>query len=206
MRDAAAIEAVFERYEREGGIWAVIHLAALKAVGESGDIPLDYYRVNVGGSVSLMEVSCYKSRVSDQRSRRRPCLDTDVDTLSFPRPPPSTEHPKSFPSPRRPRYCRSHATVERKPWSKTSSRTFAGRSRQRKGKRQCGRLACGILSALPVQVTHVLSFSPAGAHPSGKLGEEPRGKPGNLLPLLAQMAVGRQKADLKVFGNDYPTP
>lgn len=49
-------------------------------------------------------------------------------------------------------------------------------------------------------------LSPAGAHPSGKLGEEPMGKPGNLLPLLAQMAVGRQKPDLKVFGDDYPTP
>ena len=48
--------------------------------------------------------------------------------------------------------------------------------------------------------------SPAGAHPSGRLGEEPRGRPGNLLPLLAQVAVGREKADLKVFGNDFPTP
>lgn len=48
--------------------------------------------------------------------------------------------------------------------------------------------------------------SPAGAYPSGKLGEEPKGRPGNLLPLLAQMAVGREKSDLKVFGNDYPTP
>lgn len=48
--------------------------------------------------------------------------------------------------------------------------------------------------------------SPAGAFPSGKLGEEPRGRPGNLLPLLAQMAVGREKSDLKVFGNDFPTP
>ena len=48
--------------------------------------------------------------------------------------------------------------------------------------------------------------SPAGAHPSGRLGEEPRGKPGNLLPLLGQMAAGRDKSELKVFGNDYPTP
>ena len=48
--------------------------------------------------------------------------------------------------------------------------------------------------------------SPAGAYPSGKLGEEPRGKPGNLLPLLAQIAIGREKSDLKIFGNDYPTP
>ena len=50
-------------------------------------------------------------------------------------------------------------------------------------------------------------YSPAGAHPSGMIGEDPRGRPGNLLPLLAYMAVGRIKdATLKVFGNDYPTP
>lgn len=51
------------------------------------------------------------------------------------------------------------------------------------------------------------SPSPAGAHPSGFIGEDPRGRPGNLLPLLAQMAVGRVKDPvLKVFGNNYPTP
>ncbi|RDB19506.1 UDP-glucose 4-epimerase [Hypsizygus marmoreus] len=50
-------------------------------------------------------------------------------------------------------------------------------------------------------------FNPAGAHPSGLIGEDPRGRPGNLLPLLAHMAVGRVKdATLRVFGNDYPTP
>jgi len=48
--------------------------------------------------------------------------------------------------------------------------------------------------------------SPAGAHPSGLIGEEPKGRPGNLLPLLAHMAIGRVKdSTLKVFGNDYPT-
>ncbi|KAI0031034.1 hypothetical protein K488DRAFT_79302 [Vararia minispora EC-137] len=47
---------------------------------------------------------------------------------------------------------------------------------------------------------------PAGAHPSGLIGEDPCGRPGNLLPLLAQMAGGRIPADLQVFGNDYPTP
>lgn len=53
----------------------------------------------------------------------------------------------------------------------------------------------------------ILTRSPAGAHPSGLIGEDPRGRPGNLLPLLAHMAVGRVKdAKLQVFGNDYPTP
>lgn len=50
-------------------------------------------------------------------------------------------------------------------------------------------------------------FNPAGAHPSGSIGEDPKGRPGNLLPLLAHMAIGRVKdSTLKVFGNDYPTP
>jgi UDP-glucose 4-epimerase len=53
----------------------------------------------------------------------------------------------------------------------------------------------------------ILHFSsPAGAHPSGSIGEDPKGRPGNLLPLLAQIAGGRLKdPTLKVFGNDYPT-
>lgn len=49
-------------------------------------------------------------------------------------------------------------------------------------------------------------FSPAGAHPSGKIGEDPRGRPENLLPLLSQMAIGRVRDPvLKIFGNDYST-
>lgn len=57
LRDESAIDAIFAEHEGKGGIWAVVHLAALKAVGESGEIPLDYYKVNVGGSLNLMEVS-----------------------------------------------------------------------------------------------------------------------------------------------------
>ena len=48
-------------------------------------------------------------------------------------------------------------------------------------------------------------FNPVGAHPSGRLGEDPRGIPNNLMPYIAQVAVGR-RARLQVFGNDYPTP
>ncbi len=48
-------------------------------------------------------------------------------------------------------------------------------------------------------------FNPAGAHPSGLLGEDPRGLPNNLLPCLARVAVGRLPA-LSVYGDDWPTP
>jgi len=48
-------------------------------------------------------------------------------------------------------------------------------------------------------------FNPVGAHPSGLIGEDPNGIPNNLMPYLAQVAVGRLQ-ELSVFGNDYPTP
>jgi UDP-glucose 4-epimerase len=48
-------------------------------------------------------------------------------------------------------------------------------------------------------------FNPAGAHSSGLIGEDPRSYPNNLMPFIAQVAVGR-KEKLSVFGNDYPTP
>jgi UDP-glucose 4-epimerase len=47
-------------------------------------------------------------------------------------------------------------------------------------------------------------FNPVGAHPSGRIGEDPNGIPNNLMPYIAQVAVGKRPA-LRVFGNDYPT-
>ena len=48
-------------------------------------------------------------------------------------------------------------------------------------------------------------FNPVGAHPSGTIGEDPRGTPNNLMPFVAQVAVGK-RPKLAVFGNDYETP
>jgi UDP-glucose 4-epimerase len=48
-------------------------------------------------------------------------------------------------------------------------------------------------------------FNPVGAHESGLIGETPRGIPNNLMPFIAQVAIG-QRAELKVFGDDYETP
>ena len=48
-------------------------------------------------------------------------------------------------------------------------------------------------------------FNPIGAHESGLIGEDPKGIPNNLVPYIAQVAVGKREC-LNVFGNDYPTP
>ena len=48
-------------------------------------------------------------------------------------------------------------------------------------------------------------FNPIGAHKSGRIGEDPRGTPNNLMPYITQVAVGRRE-ELSVFGDDYDTP
>ena len=48
-------------------------------------------------------------------------------------------------------------------------------------------------------------FNPIGAHPSGQIGEDPRGIPNNLMPYITQVAIGRREF-LSVYGNDYDTP
>ena len=54
------------------------------------------------------------------------------------------------------------------------------------------------------QITLLRYFNPIGAHESGQIGEDPVGVPNNLLPFVAQVAVGK-RAKLQVFGNDYDT-
>ena len=48
-------------------------------------------------------------------------------------------------------------------------------------------------------------FNPAGAHESGRIGEDPLGVPNNLMPYIAQVAIGRRER-LQIFGGDWPTP
>jgi len=48
-------------------------------------------------------------------------------------------------------------------------------------------------------------FNPVGAHPSGRMGEDPNGIPNNLFPFVSQVAIGRRE-QLEIFGGDWPTP
>jgi len=55
------------------------------------------------------------------------------------------------------------------------------------------------------RIARLRYFNPIGAHVSGRIGEDPQGVPNNLMPYIAQVAIG-QREFLNVFGNDYPTP
>lgn len=56
----------------------------------------------------------------------------------------------------------------------------------------------------PIQSAILRYFNPVGAHESGRIGEDPRGVPNNLVPFLAQVAVGKRQL-FEIFGDDYPT-
>ena len=69
----------------------------------------------------------------------------------------------------------------------------------------CEELLAAEADAGGLDVLLLRYFNPVGAHPSGDLGEDPRGTPDNLVPYLMQVAVGRRES-LAVFGDDYDTP
>jgi UDP-glucose 4-epimerase len=62
-----------------------------------------------------------------------------------------------------------------------------------------------ILAKSETQYAALRYFNPIGAHPSGRIGEDPRGIPNNLMPYVAQVAVGKLP-QLRVWGRDYSTP
>jgi UDP-glucose 4-epimerase len=148
---------------------AVIHFAGLKAVGESSEIPIDYYDNNVVGSLRLLAAM-------DQARCTRIVFSSSATVYGEPQYLPyDEEHPLAPTNP----YGRTKLMVEEiiRDWCRSKSQNSAALLRY---------------------------FNPVGAHASGDIGEDPRGTPNNLMPFVAQVAVGR-RPHLSVFGNDYAT-
>jgi UDP-glucose 4-epimerase len=165
VRDRAALERLFGAEK----IDAVVHFAALKAVGESVAEPLRYYAVNVGGLVALAEAM-----------RAHGCK-----TIVFSSSATVYGQPEELPIREDARLAATN------PYGATKL------------------VSEGILRDLeradPAwRVALLRYFNPVGAHESGTIGEDPRGAPNNLMPYLAQVAVGKRPV-LQVFGNDYDT-
>ena len=166
LRDATGLADVFSRHRVD----AVIHFAAKKAVGESVDIPLDYYDVNVSATVGLL----------------RAMLAHGVHRLVF-----SSS-------------CSIYGSAERVPIVEDDPARPTNPYARTKW--MCEQILQDVCYRHPeLRVLALRYFNPVGAHESGLLGEDPRGVPNNLMPYLAQIAVGRLPR-LSVFGADYPTP
>ena len=165
ITDELAMGEVFAAFGPE----AVIHFAGLKAVGESEELPLHYYEVNVGGSVALL-------KCMSEHGCNSIIFSSSATVYGEPQYLPYDEvHPLAPVNV----YGRTKYFIEEiiRDWAR------AGEGRR------------GIL---------LRYFNPVGAHPSGKIGENPRGIPNNLMPFISQVATGVRE-QLQVFGGDYDT-
>jgi len=168
IRDEAALDQVVAA---EGPFDATIHFAALKAVGESTQIPLTYYANNLGGTFTLLKVLA-------AHGCKNIVFSSSATVYGQPKSVPIRE---DFPTP---------GCTNPYGWTKLMME----------------QVFRDVQKADPEWNTVILRyFNPIGAHESGRIGEDPAGIPNNLLPYVAQVAVGRLK-ELSVFGNDYPTP
>ncbi|KAK0090797.1 hypothetical protein PV325_003817 [Microctonus aethiopoides] len=166
LTDREKLAEIFSKHK----IDCVIHFAAIKAVGESMEVPLHYYRNNIIGAINLLEVmkaaKCFQLVFS-----------SSCTVYGEPEYLPITEdHPigKITNVYGRTKYfieeMLKDITRAEKNWNIISLRYF----------------------------------NPVGAHPSGLIGEDPTKPYTNLMPFIAQVALGH-KPELLIFGGDYPT-
>lgn len=165
IRDEVALDILFSTYN----IDAVIHFAGLKAVGESVEKPLLYYRNNVEGSLCLIEQMA-KHNVKNIVFSSSATVYGDPASLPI-----TEDFPLSATNP----YGQNKLMVE----DILRDISFADKD---------------------WNVVLLRYFNPVGAHESGLIGEDPNGIPNNLMPYVAQVAVGKLP-HMNVFGDDYPT-
>ncbi len=174
--DAAALEAIFERH----AIDAVVHFAAFKAVGESAAQPLAYYRNNIGALLAVCEAM-------QRHGCTRFVFSSSATVYGDP-----AELPIREDAP----------LAATSPYGQTK---LIGETILRDLGAADALATAGMARRAAWQSAVLRYFNPVGAHASGLIGEDPRGTPNNLMPFVAQVAIGRQP-QLSVFGNDYPTP
>ncbi|GGH59915.1 UDP-glucose 4-epimerase GalE [Rothia aerolata] len=165
LLDAPGMKELFEQTRPE----AVIHFAGLKAVGESAEKPLWYYKTNVAGTLNLLDAM----------------EAVDCKTIVF----------------------SSSATVYGEPEEMplTEKINMDAQSCYGRTKEHIEDMLVDLAASdSSWNIALLRYFNPVGAHESGRIGEDPSGIPNNLVPFIAQVAVGRREY-LNVFGNDYPT-
>ncbi len=168
--DVMDADALTEMFKAEG-IDAVIHCAALKAVGESVRKPLEYYRNNINGTLTLMDVM-------RNVGVKNIVFSSSATVYGNPEVMPITED------------CPKGQCTNPYGWTKSMME----------------QIMSDLQKADPEWNVMLLRyFNPVGAHKSGRIGEDPKGIPNNLMPYITQVAVGKLEK-LGVFGDDYDTP
>jgi len=165
LLDRDHLEEIFENHP----FHAVIHFAGLKAMGESVNIPLEYFHNNVSGTLNLLQIM-KKHNVRNIVFSSTAGVYGEVKIVPI-----TEEFPLSVLNP----YSRTKLMIED--------------------------ILRDLFVAEPEwNIALLRYFNPVGAHPSGRIGEDPNGIPNNLMPYVAQVAVGKRPF-VRVWGNDYPT-
>jgi UDP-glucose 4-epimerase len=165
IRDVERLRRILTDHE----IDSVIHMAGLKAVGESVEKPFLYYDNNVNGTLRLLEAL--------QGSAVRKFVFSSSATVYGA----AEKMPLDEGAPTGPTNPYGHTKLMVEQILTDVARADAS-----------------------WRVANLRYFNPVGAHESGRIGEDPNGIPNNLMPFICQVAAGR-RAELNIFGNDYPT-
>ena len=175
--DSVAVEKLFSDYK----IDAVIHFAAFKAVGESVDEPVMYYKNNLLSFLNVIEAA-------KNHGGCNVLFSSSATVYGEPDDLPVTEQSprQSATSP----YGNTKQICE--DILSDSVKAYASFADGANGR--------GAIKGISLRY-----FNPIGAHPSALIGELPRGVPNNLVPYITQTASGK-RACLSIFGNDYSTP
>jgi UDP-glucose 4-epimerase len=176
IQNLAALDEVFQKHPE---IKHVIHFAALKAVGESILQPMRYYKNNLVATINLLEcMHKHKVRSLVFSSSATVYGESKSLPLSENSPTGGCTNP----------YGKSKYFIEEMLKDFYHACTTGSESDREDWR-----------------IVILRYFNPVGAHESGRIGEDPSGVPNNLMPFVAQVAVGRLP-EVKVFGNDFPTP
>lgn len=177
--NAADKSKVLDILERENPD-SIIHFAGLKAVGESVEKPVEYYRNNIDTTLTLLE--CMREYgLSNFVFSSSATVYGDGHIPPF-----SEEMTKGV--------CTNPYGWTK--WMQEQILTDAYAASENGMSKGC---------ESPLSVVLLRYFNPVGAHESGLIGEDPQGIPNNLMPFISQVAVGSREK-LTIFGNDYDTP
>lgn len=153
---------------------ACIHFAALKSVGESVIKPLLYYNNNLGSTLNLLELM-------DKYSCPAIVFSSSATV-----------------------YGAAAVPIKESALTGVGVTNAYGRTKYMIEEMLKDYKRSKDLAGPPCTVSILRYFNPIGAHPSGLIGEDPNGVPNNLMPFVAQVAVGR-RPKLMIFGNDHAT-
>ncbi|CAJ1969292.1 unnamed protein product [Cylindrotheca closterium] len=175
--DVCDKEGLRKVFESSPTFQACIHFAGLKAVGESTQIPLKYYHNNLTGTFILLELM-------DEFNCHSIVFSSSATVYGAADKMPITEDTPVGAGITN-AYGRTKYMIEEILRDFYKSKTLGG-------------------AETDWSVVVLRYFNPVGNHSSGKIGEDPTGIPNNLMPYVAQVAIGRREF-LTVFGSDYST-